>query len=64
MPGFVPASMQNSTDFNECMGDFVMNGTRGPLPKPNILKAIEGNPGKRVLNLSDGINPRGNYSGY
>lgn len=34
-----------------------MNGTRGPLPKPAALKALEGNPGKRSLNLSDGVNP-------
>ena len=35
-----------------------MTGTRGPLPKPNALKVLEGNPGKRALNLSDGVNPR------
>ena len=35
-----------------------MAGTRGPLPKPAALKALEGNPGKRALNLSDGVNPR------
>lgn len=35
-----------------------MNGTRGPLPKPAALKLLEGNPGKRSLNLADGINPR------
>ncbi len=34
-----------------------MNGSRGPLPKPAALKLLEGNPGKRSLNLSDGINP-------
>lgn len=34
-----------------------MNGTRGPLPKPAALKALEGNPGKRSLNLADGVNP-------
>ena len=33
-------------------------GTRGPLPKPTALKALEGNPGKRALNLADGVNPR------
>ena len=35
-----------------------MTGTRGPLPKPAALKLLEGNPGKRALNLSDGVNPR------
>lgn len=35
-----------------------MTGSRGPLPKPAALKALEGNPGKRSLNLSDGVNPR------
>lgn len=35
-----------------------MTGTRGPLPKPAMLKALEGNPGKRALNLEGGINPR------
>jgi len=34
-----------------------MTGTRGPLPKPAALKALEGNPGKRALNLAEGINP-------
>jgi P27 family predicted phage terminase small subunit len=34
-----------------------MTGTRGPLPKPAALKALQGNPGKRALNLSDGVNP-------
>lgn len=34
-----------------------MNGTRGPLPKPAALKLLEGNPGKRALNLAEGINP-------
>lgn len=33
-------------------------GRRGPLPKPPALKVLEGNPGKRPLNLSDGVNPR------
>jgi len=35
-----------------------MSGSRGPLPKPAALKLLEGNPGKRALNLSDGVNPR------
>lgn len=35
-----------------------MTGTRGPLPKPAALKLLEGNPGKRALDLSDGVNPR------
>ena len=35
-----------------------MIGSRGPLPKPTNLKLIAGNPGKRSLNLADGINPR------
>jgi P27 family predicted phage terminase small subunit len=35
-----------------------MTGTRGPLPKPNVLKLLQGNPGKRPLNLADGVNPR------
>lgn len=35
-----------------------MTGTRGPLPKPTALKVLEGNPGRRALNLSDGVNPR------
>lgn len=28
------------------------------MPKPAALKLLEGNPGKRALNLSDGVNPR------
>ena len=32
-------------------------GLRGPKPSPTVLKLISGNPGKRPLNLSDGINP-------
>ena len=35
-----------------------MTGSRGPLPKPVALKLLEGNPGKRALDLSDGVNPR------
>lgn len=35
-----------------------MTGTRGPLPKPAALRLLEGNPGKRALNLSEGVNPR------
>lgn len=35
-----------------------MTGSRGPLPKPAALKLLEGNPGKRALNLADGVNPR------
>lgn len=32
-------------------------GARGPKPTPTVLKLINGNPGKRPLNLSDGVNP-------
>lgn len=35
-----------------------MTGSRGPLPKPTVLKLLSGNPGKRPLNLADGVNPR------
>lgn len=35
-----------------------MTGSRGPLPKPAALRALEGNPGKRALNLAEGINPQ------
>ena len=34
-----------------------MTGTRGPLPKPPALRLLEGNAGKRALDLSAGINP-------
>jgi len=33
-------------------------GLRGPQPKPAALKLLEGNPGKRALDLSAGVNPR------
>ena len=32
-------------------------GRRGPQAEPAALKALKGNPGKRALNLSDGVNP-------
>jgi P27 family predicted phage terminase small subunit len=32
-------------------------GARGPQPKPTALKLIAGNPGKRPINLADGVNP-------
>lgn len=35
-----------------------MTGTRGPLPKPAALKLLEGNAGRRTLDLSAGVNPR------
>ena len=35
-----------------------MSGSRGPMPKPNVLKLLANNPGKRPLNLADGVNPR------
>lgn len=34
-----------------------MTGSRGPLPKPIALRLLEGNAGKRALNMSDGVNP-------
>lgn len=34
-----------------------MTGSRGPLPKPTVLKLLQNNPGKRALNLADGVNP-------
>lgn len=35
-----------------------MTGSRGPLPKPTVLKLFEGNAGKRPLDLAAGINPK------
>lgn len=35
-----------------------MTGSRGPLPKPTALKLLEGNAGKRPLDLAAGVNPR------
>lgn len=35
-----------------------MTGSRGPLPKPTALKVLEGNAGKRPLDLAAGVNPR------
>ncbi len=35
-----------------------MNGTRGPLPKPAALRLLEGNAGKRPLDLTAGVNPK------
>ena len=32
-------------------------GQRGPKPTPNVVKLFQGNPGKRPLNLADGVNP-------
>jgi phage terminase, small subunit, putative, P27 family len=32
-------------------------GTRGPAPKPPILKLLDGNRGRRPINLADGVNP-------
>ena len=32
-------------------------GTRGPMPKPAALKALQGNPGKRTPSVGDGVNP-------
>ncbi len=32
-------------------------GLRGPQAEPAALKALKGNPGRRALNLSDGVNP-------
>lgn len=35
-----------------------MTGTRGPLPKPAALRLLEGNAGKRPLDLTAGVNPK------
>lgn len=35
-----------------------MTGSRGPLPKPVALRLLEGNAGKRTLDLTAGVNPR------
>lgn len=35
-----------------------MPGSRGPLPKPAALRLLEGNAGKRALDLAAGVNPR------
>lgn len=35
-----------------------MTGSRGPLPKPAALRLLEGNAGKRPLDLAAGVNPR------
>lgn len=35
-----------------------MTGSRGPLPKPAALRLLEGNAGKRSLDLTAGVNPR------
>ena len=32
-------------------------GQRGPMPDPAALRALKGNPGRRALNLADGVNP-------
>lgn len=32
-------------------------GKRGPQPTPNVLKLVRGNPGKRPINLADGVQP-------
>ena len=34
-----------------------MTGSRGPLPKPRVLKMLEGNPGKRPLHADGSIHP-------
>jgi len=32
-------------------------GARGPKPQSNVIKLLRGNPGRRTLDLSDGVNP-------
>lgn len=32
-------------------------GDRGPKPQPNVIKLLRGNPGRRTLDLSDGVQP-------
>lgn len=32
-------------------------GLRGPKPKSNVIKLLQGNPGRRVLDLSEGVQP-------
>jgi len=35
----------------------MLMGQRGPQPQPARLKLLNGNPGKRPINLADGVNP-------
>lgn len=35
-----------------------MTGSRGPLPKPHSLRVLEGNAGKRPLDVSAGVHPK------
>lgn len=32
-------------------------GARGPKPQSNVIKLLRGNPGRRALDLGDGVNP-------
>lgn len=32
-------------------------GLRGPKPAPNVIKLLTGNPGRRPINLADGVQP-------
>ena len=32
-------------------------GTRGPKPQSNVVKLLRGNPGRRAIDLSDGVQP-------